>query len=132
MGNVMSFIWNEFYIENKVKNKDCHLTGANIAYTNTDWIKFLLPLSSCFPQFKSQVLIAGNRAVVFSRDASMCLFAEKIQRGYHCYQACHSVWSAWLPSTITNVWETRLSKATGGISPSRPSHPLLPKLRYKD
>lgn len=77
MGNVMSFIWNEFYIENKVKNKDCHLTGANIAYMNIDWIKFLLPLSSCFPQFKSQVLIAGNRAVLFSRDASMCLFAEE-------------------------------------------------------
>lgn len=111
----------------KSKKRDCHLTAANIAYMNTAWIKFLLSLSSCFPQFKSQVLIAGNTAVVFIRDASMCLFVE--EKGARdattaTTPATASRPSVWLPTTTTHVWERRLSKATGGISPSTSSYPL--------
>lgn len=94
---------------------------------NIAWIKFLLPLSSCFLQFKTQVLIAGNTAVVFLRDASTCLFAE--EKGAReattaTTPATVSGLSAWLPTAITSVWERRLSKATGSISPSAPSHSL--------
>lgn len=53
-----------------MKNRDCHLTAANIAYMNIGLIKFLLPLG-CFSQLESQVLIAGTTAAVFIRDATM-------------------------------------------------------------